>query len=186
MTEGQAKPKRVTVLRIVSFLAVVAITVTIIYFSKELRRFSSYGYVGVFIVSLAGNATLILPAPFLILVYAMGGVLNPLLVGLTAGTAGALGEMTGYMAGFSGRAIVEDQARYEQMTRWMRRHGSLTIFVLSLVPNPIFDVAGIAAGALKYPLWQFLLFCWAGKTIKTTAVALAGALSISFVERFLY
>jgi len=38
---------------------------------------------------------------------------------------------------------------------------------------------------LRYPLLRFLLFCWLGKSIKTTVFAFAGAYSLIFFERFL-
>ena len=171
--------------RVVALLFVVAITVTIVRLADQIQRFQAYGYPGVFVISLLGNATVILPAPSLAVVFAMGHVLHPLLVGLCAGPGEALGELTGYLAGYSGRAVIENQAMYERLEHWMRRYGGWTVFALSVIPNPVFDLAGIAAGALRYPLWRFLLFCWIGKTIKTTAFAYAGAYSISLVERFL-
>jgi len=194
MAEGQpaararsrAERTRTTAIRVLALLFVVGITVVIIYFSDQLKRFENYGYAGVFLISVAGNATLVLPAPFLVLVYAMGAVLNPLLVGLVAGLGGTLGELTGYVAGYSGRALIENRERYDQITGWLHRNGALTIFVLALIPNPLFDIAGMAAGALKYPLWRFFLFCLMGKIIKTTLVALAGAQSVAFIGRFLY
>jgi membrane protein YqaA with SNARE-associated domain len=160
----------------------VVITLAIALFRDELARFSRYGYPGIFIVSLLGNATVILPAPSLAVVFGMGGVLNPLLVGLVAGVGEALGELTGYMAGYGGRAVIEDWQMYHRLERWMQRHGSATIFVLSAIPNPIFDLAGIAAGALRFPLQWFLLSCWVGKTIKTIAFAFIGAQFISTLE----
>jgi len=169
----------------VALVLVVLITVTVVYLADEIQRFRAYGYPGVFAISLLGNATVILPAPSLAVVFAMGSVLHPLGVGLCAGPGEALGELTGYMAGYGGRAIIEKQEMYQRLERWMRRHGGWTVFVLSVIPNPVFDLAGIAAGVLRYPLWRFLLFCWLGKTIKTTIFAYAGAYSISFVERFL-
>jgi len=163
----------------------IAITLGIVLFHDELARFSRYGYPGVFLVSLLGNATVILPAPSLAVVFGMGGVLNPLFVGLVAGVGEALGELTGYLAGYGGRAVIEDREMYGRLEGWMRRHGSATIFVLSAIPNPIFDLAGIAAGALRFPLQRFLLSCWVGKTIKTTVFAFAGAQFITIIERFL-
>jgi membrane protein YqaA with SNARE-associated domain len=163
----------------------IAITLAIFLFRHELARFSHYGYPGVFIVSLLGNATVILPAPSLAVVFGMGGVLNPLLVGLIAGVGEALGELTGYMAGYGGRAVIEDWEMYGRLEGWMRRHGAATIFVLSAIPNPVFDLAGIAAGVLRFPLNRFLLSCWVGKTIKTTAFAFAGAQFINIIERLL-
>ncbi len=160
----------------------VAITLAIAAFHDELARFERYGYPGVFFISLLGNATVIFPAPSLAVVFGMGGVLNPLFVGLVAGVGEALGELTGYLAGYGGRAVIEDWEMYEWLERWMQRNGSATIFVLSAIPNPIFDLAGIAAGALHFPLAQFLLSCWVGKTIKTTFFAFAGAQFINTIE----
>lgn len=185
-TQERAQRARMTALRIFVLLIVLAVTGLIVYFRDRLQQFAAYGYPGVFLVSLAGNATVVLPAPSLAVVFAMGAVLKPVLVGLAAGVGEALGELTGYLAGFSGRALVENRARYEQITAWMRRNGALTILVLSFIPNPFFDIAGMAAGALKYPVWKFLLACWAGKTMKTTLIALAGAQSVTFIERFLH
>ncbi len=184
--QERAQRARMTVLRIFVLLIVLAVTGLIVYFRDRLQQFAAYGYPGVFLVSLVGNATVVLPAPSLAVVFAMGAVLKPVLVGLVAGVGEALGELTGYLAGFSGRALIENRARYEQITAWMRRNGALTVLVLSFIPNPFFDLAGMAAGALKYPVWRFLLFCWAGKTMKTTLIALAGAQSVTFIERFLH
>ena len=85
-----------------------------------------------------------------------------------------MGELTGYLAGLSGRAIIEDRARYDRMVAWTQRYGLWVILVLSVIPNPVFDLAGMAAGALRIPVHKFLLVCWLGKTIKTTLFALGG------------
>lgn len=163
----------------------VVITLAIVLFRDELARFERYGYPGVFLISLLGNATVILPAPSLAFVFGMGGVLNPFLVGLVAGVGEALGELTGYLAGYGGRAVIEDWEMYHRLERWMQRHGSATIFVLSAIPNPVFDLAGIAAGALRFPLKWFLLSCWVGKTIKTITFAFVGAQFMDVLEKFL-
>lgn len=165
---------------------VIAISVAIYYFRAEFARLAAIGYPGIFLVSLLGNATIILPAPSLALVFAMGSALPPLFVGLAAGVGEALGELTGYAAGFGGRAIVEDHARFERIQQRMRGHVGLTILALSVFPNPFFDLAGIAAGTLRYPLWRFLLVCWLGKTIKTITVAWLGSQSIHILDPLLY
>jgi membrane protein YqaA with SNARE-associated domain len=152
----------------------IAVSVSVFLISDRVEQFAAYGYPGVFLISLLANATIILPAPSLAIVSVIGSVLNPYLVGLCAGTGEALGEMTGYLAGYSGRAVVENRENYDRMVKWMRRYGLWIIFVLSVFPNPFFDLAGIAAGALKIQVPKFLLACWAGKTIKTTLFALGG------------
>ena len=59
---------------------------------------------------------------------------------------------------------------------------ALTILVLSAIPNPFFDLAGAAAGALKMPLPKFLLWCWIGETIKMLIFAYAGASSLGQIN----
>jgi membrane protein YqaA with SNARE-associated domain len=152
----------------------VLISASVFVISDRVEQFGRYGYPGVFLVSMLGNATIILPAPSLAVVSVMGSVLNPYLVGLCAGAGEALGELTGYLAGYSGRAVIEDQKNYERIVRWSQKHGLWVVLMLSIFPNPLFDLAGIAAGALKVPLRQFLLVCWIGKTIKTILFALGG------------
>jgi membrane protein YqaA with SNARE-associated domain len=174
-----------TPFRILIILVVLGISVAVFVLRDQLVQLAALGYVGIFLVSLLGNATIILPAPSLVLVFAMGAVLNPLLVGLAAGAGEALGELTGYAAGFAGRAVIEDRQTYQRLCAWMQRRGGITVFVLSVIPNPFFDLAGIAAGTLRYPVWRFLLFCWLGKTLKTVLVAWAGSQSVSFVEQLL-
>lgn len=158
----------------VALAITVLISVSIFVISDRVEQFGRYGYPGVFIVSLLGNATIILPAPSLAVVSVVGSVLNPYLVGLCAGVGEALGELTGYLAGYSGRAVIEDQEHYARLVKWTRKYGLWVIFALSVFPNPLFDLAGIAAGVLKIPVRSFLLVCWIGKTIKTTLFALGG------------
>ncbi len=67
----------------------------------------------------------------------------------------------------------------------MERRGFVTLFVLSAIPNPVFDMAGIAAGMLRFPVHRFLLACWLGKTLKGVAVAYLGSMSVSWLERLL-
>ncbi len=140
---------------------------------EKVKELDEYGYLSAFVVGFVGNATVVLPAPSLAFTVALGSVLNPLLVGVAAGVGEALGEMTGYLAGISGKRIVKNQDRYRELQRYMDHHGSWVFFILAAIPNPLFDIAGITAGAVRFPVWKFLLSAAAGKTFK--AVLFAGA-----------
>ena len=129
----------------------------------------------VFLLSLLANATLVLPAPGWLIPIAAGSALNPLLVGLCAGTGQTLGELTGYAAGATGRIIVEDRERYQWLSQLAQRYGVWIFVVLGFVPNPLFDLAGIAAGALKIPVLKFLVATWVGKTARAILLAYGGA-----------
>ncbi len=160
--------------RVVAVLVAIVITLAIILLRGYIKEFAIYGYPGVFLISLIGNATIILPAPSFAIAFAVGGALNPVAVGIVAGLGAALGEMTGYLAGIGGRSVVEKRALYLRLEKWMRRGGMLVIFLLGLIPNPAFDVGGMVAGALSMPIWHFLLAGWAGKSIRFTLLALSG------------
>jgi membrane protein YqaA with SNARE-associated domain len=169
-----------------SFIALsLAISVLIVLCRDRLAQFAGYGYPSVFVVSFLGNATIFMPAPSLAFVFAMGSVLNPLWVGLVAGAGEALGELTGYLAGYGGQPVVERYDVYQRLRGYMERYGLIVIFVLSAVPNPFFDLAGLAAGALRVPVWQFLLVCWLGKTLKCIFFAFLGASSAHILDEWL-
>jgi membrane protein YqaA with SNARE-associated domain len=119
-------------------------------------------------------------------VFAMGGALPPIQVGLVAALGMTLGEMTGYLAGYGGGVVIENRRRYEQIRGYMQRYGLATIIVLAIIPNPFFDVAGVVAGALKMPVWKFMLACFVGKAIKAIAFAYAGAGSAPFIANFFH
>lgn len=168
-------------LRVLALAVVIGITVYIFSIRDYVEDFAQYGYPGIFLVMLLANATVIIPAPGVAVVFAMGNIFNPFLVALAAGTGGAIGELSGYLAGFSGQAIVENTKAYNRVSPWVQKYGAWAILVLSAIPNPFFDLAGIAAGVAKIPVWKFLLFCWIGQIIKMGLFAFAGAYSIDWI-----
>jgi hypothetical protein len=96
------------ILRVLAVLAVVGITFYIYSIRDRVEEFSAYGYPGIFLIMLLANATVILPAPGVAVVFAMGSVFHPLGVAFAAGAGGAIGELTGYLAGYGGQAVVEN------------------------------------------------------------------------------
>jgi uncharacterized membrane protein YdjX (TVP38/TMEM64 family) len=168
----------ITLLRILSLLVVVGITVYIYNIRDQVDKYAVYGYPGIFLIALMTNATVLLPAPGIAIVYAMGGIFNPLGVTLAAGTGGALGELSGYLAGFSGQAVVERTELFKRLHPWIQNYGAWAILLLAAIPNPFFDTAGIIAGMLKMPLRVFLLSCWGGQLIKMAMFAYAGHYSL--------
>ena len=90
--------RRTTILRIISLLAVVAISVWIYSIRNHATELAAFGYPGIFIISILANATVLLPAPGVAVVFTMGGMLNPFFLGIVAGIGSAIGELSGYMA----------------------------------------------------------------------------------------
>lgn len=168
-------------LRILALFAVVGITLYIYSIRERVDQFATLGYPGIFLIALLANATILLPAPGIAVIYAMGAIFNPLGVGLAAGAGGTIGELSGYLAGFSGQAVVERTDVYNRVRPWVEKYGGWAILVLSAIPNPFFDIAGIAAGIAKMPLRTFLVFTFVGQLIKMTLFAVAGYYSIAWL-----
>ena len=137
----------------------------------------TWGYLGIFLVSLVGNASIILPVPAYIVVIAAGAYLNPWLVGIAAGAGAALGELTGYGVGFGGGKIIEKKHRklLEKSKAWAEKHGMFALLVLfAATPLPD-DVVGLLAGVIKYNVKRFLAATFMGKVISHAVLAWTGA-----------
>ncbi len=175
-----------TAVRVLALAVVIAITVYIYSIRTEVERFQAAGYPGIFLLSILANATVILPAPGIALTFTFGSIFNPLWVALAAGAGASLGELTGYLAGFSGQGIVDDTKMYARLEGWTQRYGGWAILVLAFIPNPFFDLAGAAAGALGMSVGKFLVWAFVGKALKMMLFAYAGAFSIDWLDaRFL-
>jgi membrane protein DedA with SNARE-associated domain len=176
--KAEVKPKsqlKYILLLVAAVLAVILVTVLVQKPTNFDEYIKSSGYIGVFLMALIGSASPIWPLPGSWAVFIAAGLgLNPIILGLLGGLGEAIGELTGYTAGFGGQVALQRFKRYKQIEGWMIRWGGPTIFVVSAIPNVFIKAATIAAGGLRYPIWKFFLFCWAGKTVKSLAFAFAG------------
>jgi len=172
----EPKQEKFGIKHLLMLLFSIAISVLIIVFNKEIRNLQEFGYVGIFLIMFLGNATVLIPVPVLApLNILLGGVFaNPLLVGLTVGIASSLGELVGYLAGYSGSGIVKSSKVYKKIELQVEKYGLWAILFLALIPNPLFDVAGLAAGALGIKWWKFLIAVTIGKTIRAIVFAYIG------------
>jgi membrane protein YqaA with SNARE-associated domain len=162
------------------------------YFSANVESLKTYGYAGLFLINVIGAASILLPSPAAASVFGGGALLEDFLgvpafiwVGLVAGLGEAVGEFSGYAAGYAGRLIIQERPAYARIHAWMQKRGLLTMFLMSTIPNPAFDVAGLAAGAVQMPLRSFFVAVLAGKIIKDTWMAAAGGLGIGVLANLL-
>lgn len=163
-------------------LLIVALSITVYLSGSNNEYWARYGYVGIFLISLFVNFSLVLPLPGVAFVTAMGALpqYNPWLVAIFAGAGAGLGEMSGYVLGLSGQVFIGNNHFYHRLFEWMKSHRAaayVAIYVLAAIPNPLFDMAGIAAGVLKIPWRWFIFWCVLGKITKMIFFAFAGLLS---------
>lgn len=167
------------ILRIVIFLITLFLLFIIFEERNYINRFNELGYLGVLIVNFIASATVLLPLPGVASVFIGGAIWNPVLVGLFSAVGSMLGEIFGYFLGFGSRGFLRSFERknswIKNLEEFFRKTGFLTIIIFSLLPLPIFDLIGIMAGALNYPLWKFSMATLLGRVVRNILIAFSGA-----------
>jgi len=175
------------------------VIVVVIYYFDDVRVLGRYGYLGAFLIGVFGGATYIAPVPMLPVICVLGTVLRPsfapylgpVFVGLAAGLGETIGALTIYMTGYGGGAAIVStkhakvRAIYSRLSRWMKRRGSLVLFIFSAVINPFFYPIAITAGATRFGLKKYIIICIIGKSIKGITVAAAGYWGLGAILRAL-
>ena len=144
---------------------------------------TSFGYLGIFIVSFVGSATIIVPVPVFLPVFLAGSVMNPWLVGIVGGAGSALGELTGYVVGRGGEKLVNAKHKkwLDRAEKWFEKHGAFPVIILfAATPLPD-DILGIICGAIKYDIKKFFVGELIGKIILAVGLAWAGHYGIQWL-----
>ena len=198
--DKKGSAKAAYILGIAGAVLTIVMAFAIIYYGEFVRHeITGVGYLGAFLISIFGGATIIAPIPMTTVVFALGTVmkpafapyLGPVFVGAAAGLGETLGGVAIYMTGYGGGTAIFSkqygklQAIYERVMGWMERRGSLILFLLSAVLNPFFYPAALAAGSMRFGIKRFFLICWGGKTIKGMSVAAAGYWGLGAILRAL-
>lgn len=170
---------------LVALLVPVTMATSAILLKQHLEEFKQFGYLGAFLVSFLGSATVVACVPSVYVMLGFSAWLNPFYLGLAAGAGEAAGELVVYIAGRTGHAFflrdrfVEAQKKeaagfYPRLQRWIHTKGSVALFLAAVVFNPFYSLISATAGATRFPAWKFLCAVWLGKTVKWIAIALVG------------
>lgn len=150
---------------VASLIIIIGIIFCAYFFQQSLETYIGWGMVGLFIGCFLANATVLLPAPSILLVCQFALIYNPLITALVGGLGAAIGEMVGYLAGQTGRQIIQSK-RNGKIISAFQKHPYLLVFLFSVIPWPLFDIIGVLSGASHLKWYRFLYTCWAGKVIK--------------------
>ena len=150
----------------------------IFYYREELKNLSDYGYAGIFIVNFISASTVLLPLPGTASVFIGGAVWNPVIVGIVSGLGSAIGELFTYFLGYGGSSLLKNMAKKKEwinkVEKNFHKNGFRTTFLFALLPLPVFDVIGLIAGAVNYPVWRFFLAMVSARIIRNILFALTG------------
>lgn len=140
-----------------------------------------YAVAGVFAITALATATIVIPVPYIPVIMRIAqqysDVPMMLWIAVAAGAGSVIGEISGYMVGRTGRHAFAT-TRFSQWVAAQMTHpvrAFLALFALSAPPNPLFDVAGIAAGAFGVPFWLFATAVFVGRFVRMAGIVLVGA-----------
>jgi len=144
----------------------------------------TYEYLGVFVISLVGALSIFFPIPYTVVIFTLGGQLNPFLVAISAGLGSAIGEFSGYLLGFYGRRIISEERRrkMEFMMKVLNKFGALAIFLFALTPLPD-DILFIPLGMLHYSFVKAFIPAVIGKTCMNFIVAYGGSVTNQIIKQ---
>ena len=130
--------------------------------------------IGVFLISIFGNFTVVFPVPYAAALVAIGlnTALNPIpdfiIFALMAGLGASIGELSAWLLGRSQADTVEDSDGAEQFAKLKEQidkgYGGLLVFAYAATPLPD-DVLLMALGASKYNPLKLILWCFLGKLV---------------------
>jgi membrane protein DedA with SNARE-associated domain len=175
---------------VLAVLVVSAIPLVTDWISED--DFRRWGYLGIFLANFLANATAFIPVPGLsaigqaLVIKGADRLWEPGVV-IAAASAMTLAETTAYGIGALVRGAAEERqtpikgkigqlmSRAAAWIDWLMAHyGFPTLLVLSAVPNPFFEFAGITAGAVRMNFLRFIVAVGIGKTIRVILLVTLG------------
>jgi membrane protein YqaA with SNARE-associated domain len=171
--------RRHVVLAIAGGIFLVALNIAVYFAPIDYGSFTTFAYVGAFVVTFLANALIVIPIPYIPIVAHIGATAEmPWLVVVLGALASVLGESVAFLAGRAEEGIVSEHPVYRRVHRVAERPvlvGAM-LFAFAVPPNPIFDVAGLAAGAVGVRYRVFFVSVFAARLIRLAVIVWLGTM----------
>ena len=120
------------------------------------------------------------PAPSFLTVFSGGAIYPPVIVALVSSLGATLGDMLYFIMGYTGRVIIsskiENKILFKVVEALFKKYGTFIVFVLALIPNPLFDGIGLIAGIFTYSPYKFFIIVMVGRFLRYFLLAGVGSL----------
>lgn len=157
------------------------------YLNADEARVEQLGLIGAFVVSLTSSATVVLPAPGILIILSMAEIIDPWRLGVVTGIGTGLGASTAYLAGVVGRGAMGESSRIKQ---WMTdlfhsRWGAVILVLGNLIPFAPGDAISAIAGISRFPVIAFFIYVIIASIIKMIALSWLGRIAPDIAGTFL-
>ena len=146
----------------------------VLYFHSQYGDFGVY--LAIFLISIIGNVSVIMPVPYIIALAILVVVLpiNPLLVGISAGFGASIGELSAWLIGRGTSEMIEDTSygkRLDSLAKLVKKgYGIPLIIFFAATPLPD-DLLLIVLGMVNYNIGYALVAAFIGKIILAVGIA---------------
>ena len=165
-----------------AYLTITGVTVTalvsgylLLLLFTDNTRLEAMGLGGIFAASLLSHATMVARDIFVPLFLALTPFYHPVILGVSAGIGGAVGDIIPYLLGLGVAETIEDKgSRAEDLVgRWIKKYGLWAVLIVAMTPLPDLPVI-MLAGTRRLPFAKLVLLEATGKTVLYSIGAFVG------------
>jgi membrane protein YqaA with SNARE-associated domain len=163
----------------VGVAGLVALNLAVFLAPIDYRALTSFAYVGAFLICFVANAVVAIPVPYIPIIAHLGATADHAGLVIALGALGSvLGESFAFLIGRAEQGLISEHPLYQRLHRLAERKwlAGLLLFALAVPLNPLFDVAGLAAGAIGMRYRVFFVAVLAARMIRLALIVWLGAL----------
>jgi membrane protein YqaA with SNARE-associated domain len=140
---------------------------------------TSFAYVGAFVVTFLANALVAIPIPYIPIIAHIGATADSAAIVVALGALGSvLGESVAFLIGRSQQGLVSEHPMYRRFhgladRKWL---AGLVLFALAVPLNPLFDVAGLIAGAIGMRYRVFFVAVFTARMLRLAGIIWLGTM----------
>jgi membrane protein YqaA with SNARE-associated domain len=133
------------------------------------EEFGDFGiYLGIFLISIFGNITIIFPVPYVVALIVVSAIIpgvNPIFIGIMGALGASIGEISAWLIGRGGQEAIGHSNNIERMKSYVEKGWApILIFIFAATPLPD-DAFLIVLGIAGYGILKALFFCFLGKFV---------------------
>jgi len=160
-------------------VVLIALNIALYFAPIDYRAFASFAYAGAFLICLVANAVVAIPIPYIPIIAHIGATADsPALVVALGAFGSVLGESVAFVVGRAEQGLVSEHPLYKRLHRLAERKwlAGLVLFGLAVPLNPLFDVAGLAAGAMGMRYRVFFIAVFAARMVRLALIVWLGVM----------
>ncbi len=161
-------------LAVAGIVALVLVNVVVYLLPLDYGALGALAYPGVFLITFIANATTFIPVPYIPVVAHVARTADLVWLVVLLGALGSvLGESVAFAVGRAEERALEDHRWYRRLHSLLARpvRAGLFLFFFAVPLNPLFDVSGLAAGALGVPYRVFFLSVFLARVVRLGLIA---------------